>query len=179
MKDAEFYYNRGLENNVLGRCVEAVDDYTKAIELNPSYTGAYLQRGTLGYKLLKRYEEALGDFDKAIELSPGCAAAYLHRGIVKCHLLKFLEALPDFDKAVELDPNEERAYFNRGKNKYMLKYSEEEVRADLEKAVRLGAPQAVDMLEVFYGNNKESRREDIENRVKDKALKIKAKGDKK
>ena len=33
-RDAEFYYHRGLENNGLNRCVEAVDDYSMAIELD-------------------------------------------------------------------------------------------------------------------------------------------------
>jgi tetratricopeptide (TPR) repeat protein len=180
MKDAEFYYKKGLKNNVLNRYVEAVDDYTRAIRLNPSYLDAYLQRGTLRYKILKRYEDALTDFDKAIEIDPGCPGAYLHRGIVKCHLLKFPEALGDFDKAIELDPNEERAYFNRGKNKYMLKYEEDEVRPDLEKAIRLGAPQAADMLKLFYGQNQDLMREDIENRVKarESQLKIKKGGNK-
>jgi tetratricopeptide (TPR) repeat protein len=180
MKDAEFYFKRGRENNILNRYQEAVDDYTRAIQLNPPYLDAFLQRGTLCYKILKRYEEALTDFDKAIEIDPGCASAYLHRGIVKCHLLKFSEALVDFDKTIELDPNEERAYFNRGKNKYMLKYEEEEVRSDLEKAICLGAPQAADMLKLFYSQNQEVMRKDIENRVKNKASQLKIKkGDKK
>jgi tetratricopeptide (TPR) repeat protein len=172
-RDAEFYYQRGLENNRLNRCVEAVDDYSMAIELDPSHLNAYIRRGTLRYKILKRYEEALTDFDRVVELDPGYALAYLHRGIVKCHLLKFHDALPDFDKAIELDPNDERAYFNRGKNKYLLKYEEDEVRADLEKAIRLGAPQAADMLKLFYGQNQDLMREDIETRVKNKASQLK------
>ena len=113
MKDAEYYYKRGLRNN-LADYSAAFDDYSKAVAQNPSHIHAYLKRGTLSYKILKRYNEASIDFDKALELNPDCAEAYLHRGIVKCHLLKFAEALPDFDRAVELDPNDERAFFNRG-----------------------------------------------------------------
>ena len=171
IKDAKFYYERGLENNRRDHYVDAVNDYTRAIRLNPSYADAYIKRGMLCYKILKRYEEALSDFDRAVELNPECAAAYLHRGVVKCHLLKFPEALIDFDRAIELDPNDERAYLNRGKNKYMLKYKEEEVLSDLEKALRLGAPQAADMFTLFYGENQNLMRENIENKVKDKSSK--------
>lgn len=160
MKEADYYFQMGLQNN-LKNYPEALADYSKAIELNPTHLDAYLKRGTLRYKVLKQYQEALTDFDKAIELNPDCALAYLHRGIVKCHLLKFDIALPDFDKAVELDPNDERVYYNRGKNKYMLKYDEEEVRLDLEKAILFGSTAAADMLKLYYDSDPDSIRERI------------------
>lgn len=172
MKDADYYYRQGLRNNLTDYSA-ALDNYSKAIERNPSFVDAYLRRATLSYKILKRYNEALFDFDKAIELNPDCAEAYLHRGIVKCHLLKFAEALPDLDRAVELDPNDERAFFNRGKNKYMLKYHEEEVRRDLEKAVLLGSVKAADMLKLFYGKDQGSVREAIKKGVKEKSKQLK------
>jgi tetratricopeptide (TPR) repeat protein len=167
MKDAEYYYRQGLRDNLTDYST-AFENYSKAIAQNSSYVDAYLKRGTLSYKILKRYNEALVDFDKAIELKPDCAEAYLHRGIVKCHLLKFAEALPDLDRAVELDPNDERAFFNRGKNKYMLKYHEKEVRPDLEKAVLLGSVKAADMLKLFYGKDRESVKQAIKKGVKER-----------
>ncbi|MCK5055492.1 MAG: hypothetical protein KAT34_02480 [Candidatus Aminicenantes bacterium] len=150
-KKANDYYLSGLRNNLAGLYPEAAADYAKAIEIDSYCADAYLKRGVLRYKILKQYDESLTDFDSVIELNPRCSAAYLHRGIVKCHLLKFSDALPDFNKAVELDPNEERAYFNRGKNKYMLKYDKKEVCADLGKAILFHAPQAADMIKLFYG----------------------------
>ncbi len=160
MKDADYYFKRGLRNN-LENYPAAVADYSKAIQLNPSHSGAYLKRGTLRYKILKQYPEALSDLDKVIELKPDCALAYLHRGIVKCHLFLFAGALPDFDKAEELDPNDERVYLNRGKDKYMLKYDEKEVRLDLEKAFLFGSTAAADMLKLFYGSDRDLARERI------------------
>lgn len=160
MKDADYYFKRGLRNN-LENYPAAVADYSKAIQLNPSHSGAYLKRGTLRYKILKQYREALTDLDKAIELKPDCALAYLHRGIVKCNLLLFTGALPDFDKAEELDPNDERVYLNRGKDKYMLKYEEKEVRQDMEKAILFGSTAAADMLKLFYCSGRDSTRERI------------------
>lgn len=161
MKDADYYFQVGLRNN-LNNYPTAVADYSQAIELDPSHFDAYLKRGTLRYKVLKQYEEALTDFDKAIELKPDCALAYLHRGIVKCHLLRFDLALPDFNKAEELDPNDERVYYNRGKNKYMLKFDEKEVRKDLEKAIKFGSTAAADMLNLFYGQDRDSIRDKLE-----------------
>jgi tetratricopeptide (TPR) repeat protein len=168
MQDAEFYYRRGLEKNLQDNA-EAIDDYTRAIDLNPSYLDAYLRRGTFAYRVLKRYEASLADFDRAIELKPDCAYAYLHRGIVKCHLLRFEAAIPDFDRAIELDPNDERAYLNRGKNRHMLGYSQEDVCTDLGKAILLGSPQAADMIELFYGKDRDAVKEAVINHVREKS----------
>lgn len=171
MKDALYYYNKGLKNNLLANYPGAFKAYTKAIEINPFYLDAYLKRGTLCYKLLKRYEDALIDFNRAVEIDPECAYAYLHRGIVKCHLLKFVEALLDFHQAIQLDPNDERAFFNLGKNKYMLKHEKADVCADLRRAIKLGSAQAADLIELFYGNNQHSTREAITQGIKNKARK--------
>jgi tetratricopeptide (TPR) repeat protein len=161
IKDAVYYFKEGLRHNILNYS-KAEEDYSKALELNPSYLDAYLRRGTLRYKVIKNLKEAEADFDKAVELAPECAEAYLHRGIVKCHLLKFDRALPDFNKSVELNPYDERALYNRGKNKFMLKYDEKEVREDLEKAVHLGSVEAADMIKLFYESEQNSVRKAIE-----------------
>jgi tetratricopeptide (TPR) repeat protein len=170
-KKANDYYQDGLKKNLQGLYAEAAADYTKAIEMDPAFSDAFLKRGVLRYKLLKQYQESEGDFNKAVELAPQNATAYLYRGIVKCHLLKFKEAMPDFDKALDLDPNEERAYFNRGKNKYMLKYDKEEVCADLERAIRLHATAAADLIKLFYGENQKPVREEITRIIAEKIKK--------
>jgi tetratricopeptide (TPR) repeat protein len=173
MKDSEFFYQEGLRFNLLNRNSEAVEYYTKSIEINPSHLDAILKRGTVYYKLLKRYEDALKDFNLAVETAPECAAAYLHRGIVKCHLLNFKEAMTDFDRAIQLDPNDERAFYNRGKDKYVLKYCQEEVCNDLDRAVKLGSAQAAELKEMFYGKNQDSIKDAIKQGIKRKAEVIK------
>ena len=68
---------------------EAIIDYTKAIEINPQFDDAYLNRGRyqflcfLGYALsnLERYEDAIIDYTKALEFDPHHAKAFYKRGI--------------------------------------------------------------------------------------------------
>ena len=68
----------GLLINDLGRKEDAINDYTKAIEINPLEYKAYHDRGRyhhqhlLGNLLndLGRKEEALKDHSKAIEINP-------------------------------------------------------------------------------------------------------------
>jgi tetratricopeptide (TPR) repeat protein len=48
---------------------EALADYTRAIELDPSDAEFFGSRGQ-AYQAIGRYDEALADFNRAIELDP-------------------------------------------------------------------------------------------------------------
>jgi len=60
-----------------GRVDEAIESYSKAIELQPDCAEAY---SNLGVLLIEqgRVDEAIESFRKAIELQPDCAKAYFN-----------------------------------------------------------------------------------------------------
>lgn len=62
------YYNRGNAKISLGQIKEAIDDYDKAIRLNPSFSEAYNNRGWEKFKL-DRIDEARQDFEMAFNLA--------------------------------------------------------------------------------------------------------------
>ena len=62
------YYNRGTAKISLGQIKEAIDDYDKAIRLNPSFSEAYNNRGWEKFKL-DRIDEARQDFEMAFNLA--------------------------------------------------------------------------------------------------------------
>ena len=95
----------------------AIADYTRAIQLNPSFAEAYNNRGTV-YSQKGDYRHAIVDISKAIELNPNFADAYSNRGLF--HSLKgdYVRAIVDLDKAMELNPNYATAYNNRGLTYY-------------------------------------------------------------
>ena len=53
----------------------AIQDFDKAIQLNPNYDKAYNNRGGAFYNL-GQYARAVQDFGKALELKPDYADAY-------------------------------------------------------------------------------------------------------
>src|ERR1700761_6866241 len=63
----------------------AIDDFTKAIELNPKSADAYFYRANANSNLQKN-EEAVADFTKTIELNPKKADAYYYRGNANSNL---------------------------------------------------------------------------------------------
>ena len=56
----------------------SIEDYDKAIELDPNDAEAYNNRGN-SYSDLGQYQRAIEDYDKAIELDPDYAEARIHR----------------------------------------------------------------------------------------------------
>ena len=98
---------------------EAVEDFTKAIELDPLYAEAYKERGEADCGCLN-FEMAIEDFTKAIELDPSYAEAYKGRGFAKLAndrkvpLEDCKDALKDCMKALQLDPENSDAYYWRG-----------------------------------------------------------------
>jgi len=55
----------------------AIEDYNKAIEINPKYAGAYSNRG-VAYRKLKQYAKEQEDYKKALELDPNHVNAMLN-----------------------------------------------------------------------------------------------------
>jgi tetratricopeptide (TPR) repeat protein len=77
--DAEPYYIRGFKWAKIDRYDLAINDFTKAIDINPRYAEAYSKRGA-AYINKGEYDKAISDSNKAIEINPNYAEAYGHRG---------------------------------------------------------------------------------------------------
>ncbi|MFN6306887.1 MAG: tetratricopeptide repeat protein [Microcystis sp.] len=110
---AVWYGNRGNLYRDQQKYKLALDDYNKAIELNPNHAGAYYNRGLL-YSDQKKYDLALSDYDKAIEINPNYAEAYVNRGVLYRLQEKYELALADYDKAIDINHDLAEAYFGRG-----------------------------------------------------------------
>ena len=100
----EDYFNSGKAKSNLEDYRGAIQDYTKAIELNPNHTYAYNNRGIAKVEL-EDYSGAIQDYTKAIELNPNHAYAYYSRGNAKVQLQDYRGAMQDYIKANEINRN--------------------------------------------------------------------------
>jgi tetratricopeptide (TPR) repeat protein len=64
---AQFYFQKGLEEKKAKRYLVASGHFTKAIQLNPVYTDAYIESGFVNNEMRKT-DAAKADFTKALEL---------------------------------------------------------------------------------------------------------------
>ena len=98
---ANQYFDQGVEKYKDGNYQGAIDDWSKAIEIDPQNAVAYYNRG-LANSNLKDYQAAIDDWSKAIEINPQHANAYHNRGSAR-ELVNDLEgACDDWRKAVGL-----------------------------------------------------------------------------
>jgi tetratricopeptide (TPR) repeat protein len=134
-RDAEYWFNRGVNQERGSDYFSDIADYTKAIELKPDYIAAYNNRGH-AYILKGRFDEAFADLNKAIELEPDYHLAYYNRGRVYKIKGKNKLAIKNFTKAIGLELNFAGAYDDRG-----LAYGEaglyDKAIADATKAIAL------------------------------------------
>lgn len=137
---ADFYYNRGIENAKLKDFLGAIQDYNKAIELNPNDYIFYYNRGNAKFKM-NIFHDAIQDFNKSIELNDNHSSSYNNRGLAKARLEDYRGAISDYDKAILLDASDAEAYYNRGLSKLMLK-DKNSGCLDLSKAGELGETDA-------------------------------------
>ncbi len=106
-----FYSNRGWSRRELGDYVGAIQDFTKAVQLNPNFAEAYSNLGVVRSQL-GQYDEALAQCNKAIRLRPSDARTYYIRGLAFSNLGHYSQAITDFSKAVELNPQYANSYYN-------------------------------------------------------------------
>ncbi len=99
-KNAEYYYKQGLDyewkNNRLG----AIDIYTKALEIDPSFNDARIARAKL-YYFFEKYDKALEDFNYFYnQPNYGAAVYYEYRIDCKKKLGMYSEALDDMYEVI-------------------------------------------------------------------------------
>ena len=92
---------------------EALHSYEQAIELNPRYDSAWLNKGVILRKL-GRTEEALACYDKVLSLNPQSSVAWHNKGVALRKLGRPHDELQCYDRAVALNPQYAEAWMNKG-----------------------------------------------------------------
>ena len=110
-------------------------EFTTAIELNPKYAAAYVNRGDI-YNTNGAVDLAIADYTQAIGLNHTDARTYLNLGFAFIKKGEADLAITNCAKAIELEPDESRAYFIRG-NAYFSKGEIKQAIADYAKAIKL------------------------------------------
>ena len=90
----------------------AIEDFNKAIDLNPEDAGAYNNRG-LAYGKTGNFHAAIQDFNTAIDLNPEDALFHSGRGVAYFWTGNFHAAIEDYSRAIDLNPEDAGVYKDR------------------------------------------------------------------
>lgn len=92
---------------------DAIESYTKAIELEPENAVFYNDCGC-AYESMNMHDKAIEEYETAMELNPNEAIFYCNRGDAYSNLGSYDKAFNDYKKALELDSKCSSAYMGRG-----------------------------------------------------------------
>jgi tetratricopeptide (TPR) repeat protein len=111
--EAQAYFQRGLvyQYGNHPQSQLALADYNKAININPDYLDAYLNRGALYVDQLEKYDLGIADFNKAMELDPTNVDAHINKGIAYYREGKYDEALNIYNQVIMKTGNNGRVYY--------------------------------------------------------------------
>jgi serine/threonine-protein kinase len=98
---AHAYVHRGVERSNAGLLVEALDDYTRALELIPTYALAFFNRG-VARQAAGDAAGAIEDYTAALDLRPDLVDALFNRAMAELNLKDFRGARADAMQAGEI-----------------------------------------------------------------------------
>lgn len=127
---AEEYISHGIKAAQRGQYPEAIEDFSKAIELRQDYPGAYYFRG-LTYGRQGEHKRAMEDLTKAIELDSNYPDAHYFCGIAYLHL-------KEWEKAKE--------FLTAARNMGMDLTEDSEGIAGLEQAIGVPLPKDIEAM---------------------------------
>jgi tetratricopeptide (TPR) repeat protein len=139
--------NLAIEFDNVGDFQSAMNNFDKAIDLNPGYVDAYVNRGNLKAQRLNNFGGAIQDYLQAIGYMEkdgflkrniaDYADVYNNMGTAKSRMNDVNGALNDYIKAIQIKPDFAQAYYNRGIMKAEIIRDYEGAMKDLNRSIEI------------------------------------------
>jgi len=132
--DPDLYYHRAHIKFMLNQYEDAIEDYKKSAELDPSFVFCYIQQGVAYYRNGST-PTAIKTFEDAAKKFPNSPDLHNYYGEILMDLQRFDDAMNEFDKASKVAPQLPFSYVNKAilyQQKMDLLNSEKFVRKALE-----------------------------------------------
>jgi tetratricopeptide (TPR) repeat protein len=167
------WLEKGYTSFISGNYNEAIDAFSKTIELNSKNMEGYSGRG-VAYEKLGNYNQAIKDYDIAIELNPKDDINYGARGRVYYQTGNYNQAIADYTKSIEINSQDANVYVCRGIAYENIGNYNQAIK-DYDKAIELNHPNIADFYVIRgraygYTGNYNQKIKDI-----DKAIELKPK----
>lgn len=129
------HFSLGTAYSFKGQYEKAVDEFKKAIEINPNYVNAYNNLG-MAYEEMGLFDKAIVEYKKAIQLKPNYKRAHGNLGSVYGKKRLFDRAIAECKEAIEIDPAYADAHNNLG-IAYINKGWVDQAMTEFKKAIEL------------------------------------------
>ena len=92
---------------------DAIEDYNKALKINPQNKRILMSRAITWYEM-KKFPEAMEDYTDVLKVDSTYAYAYYNRALLRAEIGETNKAIDDLDQVLEMNPDNILIYFNRG-----------------------------------------------------------------
>ncbi len=110
---AKMHYDRAVDYHLSGMLVQAVEQYKKAIILDPEMAAYHADLGE-AYRVMGNTRGAISELETAVELSPGMVNALTTLGVIYERENLPHKAIDYHRRAIKIDPRHYVAYNNLG-----------------------------------------------------------------
>lgn len=135
MFKAQVLFEKGSKHLINEEIDEAIDDFSKVINIYPTKANPYQARG-FAYHKKRLYKEAIKDLNKSYSLDPNNFMAYSIRGDSYSKLERYDKAIQDFTRAISINAANVSYYYRRGLS-YMYIYETDKAIRDYNTAISL------------------------------------------
>ncbi|MCT7980900.1 tetratricopeptide repeat protein [Laspinema olomoucense] len=139
--NASAYYNRGFERLDIGDYQGAVEDYTRALQIDGNQPTAYNNRGLAKFQI-GDFAGAVADYTRSLELNDNEAVVYFNRGFARFNQGDYTGAIGDYTESILKAPEQTSAYFYRGEA-YGRLGNYQQAAEDYTRALQLNPQDAV------------------------------------
>lgn len=122
------FYSQAVDASEKRGFEEAIQLYQEAIEINPSFSRAWANKGLM-HQNIGSIDEALNCYDKALELRPNWGEVLKQKGILLIDVGRFEDALSLLIRATEEEQGDWNIWHNKGRALLELEQFEEAVEA--------------------------------------------------
>lgn len=152
----------------------AINEFTKAIEIDSTHADTFNNRG-VAYEKKGELNKAINDYTSAIELfskdkdKTVLAKVHYNRGSIHFNKTNYDFAIKDFTKAIELNPDFTDAYLNRG-NAYFKNKKYDKAAQDFTKAIEIDSTSKNKITPILVEATKKQGHFYLRNKEYDKAI---------
>lgn len=112
-KEAMNYYELGIEEGKKNNFKAAIENYKKAVKIDPNFAFAYDNMG-ISYRKLEQYDEAINAYEKSLKIDPKGLMPLQNIAVAYSHKKEYKKAIKSYEKLAEIESNNPEVFYGIG-----------------------------------------------------------------
>ncbi|WP_196894383.1 tetratricopeptide repeat protein [Aureivirga marina] len=131
----ELYYE-ALDFTKEEKYEKAIENYKKAVTLDPKFTWAWDNMG-ICYRRLKEYKKAINAYKQSLKVNPNGKLPLQNMGVAYTYLGKYKKAIKAYEKLAKIDDTNPEVFYGLGHVYYSFLKEDEKALDNMCKAYKL------------------------------------------